>query len=124
MRCLAGFEPVDSSKVNISSTHKLTILHLQPERITAISSFFNTTPLCLRRTGPWKSHPPAFIVAGPRITEVLLWLWRIIAYTVAVRICVLLDLASSQMDSRLPPEEREGVAMQFSRCRRARDAFI
>ena len=54
----------------------------------------DTATLRLWRAGPWKFHPPAFIMAGPRVTEVSLSPWQVKAHTVAVRIYVLMDLTT------------------------------
>jgi len=55
-------------------------------------------------------------MAGPRITEVsLLPLADHRAYGCRPYLCALGSGLPNQMDSRLPPEEREGAAIRFSR---------
>ena len=90
MRRSAGFKYMTPSQVNIPSTHKLTILHLQPELITA---FF------LRHTSARGERvhgsliPPPSLWPGRELRKYHYCPWRIIAHTVAVRIYVLLALA-------------------------------
>jgi hypothetical protein len=122
MRRSAGFKYMTPSQVNIPSTHKLTILHLQPELITA---FF------LRHTSARGER-----VHGSLIPPPSLWPGRELrkyhycpladhrAYGCRPYLCALGFGLPNQMDSRLPPEEREGAAMRFSRFIENGIAFI
>lgn len=66
--------------------------------------------------------PPPSSWPGRELRKYHYCLWRIIAHTGAARIYVLLDMAAGQMDSRLPPEEREGLLCSFQGA--DRDVFI